>query len=243
MSKVTEAMHNHHQQLTRELVDQVTAIEEDRPNADPAGLVRFLKAELLPHAQGEERYLYPALNPVIKAHGTPTATMSVDHEYLEGYIQQLDEASQALRTASETEQPALRRRVLQLATKLEGLFQVHLEKEERIYLPLFERFVSEREQQRVLDGMHEAPGEEAAEQVATGDAPQLDVRPLPPAQRHQKIFALFDQLPKGAGFILVNDHDPKPLYYQLNFEHAGQFAWDYLEEGPEVWRVRIGKIA
>ena len=41
--------------------------------------------------------------------------------------------------------------------------------------------------------------------------------------------------------VLVNDHDPKPLYYQFSFERAGTFTWRYLEEGPEVWRVEIGK--
>lgn len=41
----------------------------------------------------------------------------------------------------------------------------------------------------------------------------------------------------------LNDHDPKPLYYQFEAEHAGQFTWEYLEQGPEVWRVRIGRPA
>lgn len=26
-------------------------------------------------------------------------------------------------------------------------------------------------------------------------------------------------------------------------EHAGAYSWDYLEEGPEDWRVRIGRPA
>jgi uncharacterized protein (DUF2249 family) len=42
---------------------------------------------------------------------------------------------------------------------------------------------------------------------------------------------------------LVNDHDPKPLRYQLEAENTGEFSWDYLEQGPEVWRVRIGRVA
>jgi uncharacterized protein (DUF2249 family) len=41
--------------------------------------------------------------------------------------------------------------------------------------------------------------------------------------------------------VLVNDHDPKPLRYQLEAEHAGRFTWDYLKAGPDVWRVRIGR--
>ncbi len=70
----------------------------------------------------------------------------------------------------------------------------------------------------------------------------LDVRELVPRLRHERIFATFHNLKPGGAFVLVNDHDPKPLYYQFQAEHAGQFSWDYLEQGPEVWRVRIGRI-
>ncbi len=77
----------------------------------------------------------------------------------------------------------------------------------------------------------------------TTDAATIDVRSLIPAQRHAKIFALVDDLEPGGSFVLVNDHDPKPLYYQLEAEHPKQFSWTYLERGPEVWRVEIGKLA
>jgi uncharacterized protein (DUF2249 family)/iron-sulfur cluster repair protein YtfE (RIC family) len=70
---------------------------------------------------------------------------------------------------------------------------------------------------------------------------ELDVRSLAPAQRHQSIFASYHALAPGTGFILVNDHDPKPLRYQFEAEHADEFAWDSIEAGPQVWRVRIGK--
>jgi uncharacterized protein (DUF2249 family) len=69
----------------------------------------------------------------------------------------------------------------------------------------------------------------------------LDIRPIPPAQRHPLIFDKFEALQPGEGFILVNDHNPKPLFYQFQAERTGQFTWDYLEEGPEAWRVRIGR--
>ena len=70
----------------------------------------------------------------------------------------------------------------------------------------------------------------------------VDVRTLVPAQRHAKIFQLVDELAAGATLTLVNDHDPKPLYYQLEAEYPKQFSWSYLERGPEVWRVEIGKL-
>ncbi len=71
----------------------------------------------------------------------------------------------------------------------------------------------------------------------------LDVRSLIPMERHRKIFETYDNLATGDSFVLVNDHDPKPLYYQFDAEHNGEFTWNYLEQGPETWRVEIGRTA
>jgi uncharacterized protein (DUF2249 family) len=71
----------------------------------------------------------------------------------------------------------------------------------------------------------------------------LDVRSEPPVRRHELIFETFDRLEVGAAFVLVNDHDPKPLYYQLAAEQGGTFSWEYLEQGPTEWSVRIGRTA
>lgn len=76
----------------------------------------------------------------------------------------------------------------------------------------------------------------------TGAERELDVRTLAPAKRHETIFAAYDGLGAGGAFVLVNDHDPKPLYYQFEAEHPGTFSWDYLESGPRTWRVRIGRV-
>jgi uncharacterized protein (DUF2249 family) len=67
----------------------------------------------------------------------------------------------------------------------------------------------------------------------------IDVRTIIPRERHPLIFQIFDALEDGTAFEVVNDHDPKPLYYQFLHERAGQFAWEYLEEGPDIWRVSI----
>ncbi len=71
----------------------------------------------------------------------------------------------------------------------------------------------------------------------------LDVRTEEPKRRHELIFETFTDLPVGQTYVLVNDHDPKPLRYQFEAENTGEFSWQYLEEGPEVWRVRIGRTA
>jgi len=79
--------------------------------------------------------------------------------------------------------------------------------------------------------------------MPAGAEPELDVRRFPHGQRHDVIFTTFDALAAGAAFVLVNDHDPKPLRYQFEAQHAGHYSWDYLEAGPEIWRVRIGRSA
>jgi regulator of cell morphogenesis and NO signaling len=71
----------------------------------------------------------------------------------------------------------------------------------------------------------------------------LDVTVLEPRMKHPTIFEKFDSLEPGEGFVIHNDHDPKPLYYQLLAERGQTFTWEYLESGPEIWQVKIAKRA
>lgn len=70
---------------------------------------------------------------------------------------------------------------------------------------------------------------------------ELDVRNLAPAQRNEALFDRVYELGFGASFISINDHDPKPLLQQLEAEFPGQFSSTYVEAGPLVWRVEIGR--
>jgi uncharacterized protein (DUF2249 family) len=70
---------------------------------------------------------------------------------------------------------------------------------------------------------------------------ELDVRVLPPRDKHPAIFTTFDALASGQSMVLLNDHDPKPLRYQLAAERPESFDWEYEAQGPELWRVRISR--
>ncbi len=83
-----------------------------------------------------------------------------------------------------------------------------------------------------------------ARQAASGDMQivgEYDVRPHGPAERHEIFFDAFARLKPGQGFVFINDHDPKPLYYQIEAESKEPFSWEYLESGPEEWKVRVAK--
>ena len=71
---------------------------------------------------------------------------------------------------------------------------------------------------------------------------RVDVREVAPRDRHPLIFSTFRSLGAGQTMELVNDHDPRPLYDQMQAEQPGRFSWDYVENGPDVWRVRIVKL-
>lgn len=69
----------------------------------------------------------------------------------------------------------------------------------------------------------------------------LNVTLLEPGKKHPVIFDRFDEMAEGESLTIHNDHDPKPLYYQLLGKRGNIFNWEYLEQGPEWWKVRITK--
>lgn len=72
---------------------------------------------------------------------------------------------------------------------------------------------------------------------------ELDLRQLPPPERHKRIFQIWESLQPGETMKIINDHDPKPLYYHFLAEFAGRFEWAYLQNGPVDWMVTILKTA
>ncbi len=71
---------------------------------------------------------------------------------------------------------------------------------------------------------------------------EFDLRPYPPTERHEMFYEAFEDLKAKEAFEFINDHDPKPLYYQMEAESKTPFEWEYLEQGPEQWKVRVVKL-
>lgn len=71
---------------------------------------------------------------------------------------------------------------------------------------------------------------------------ELDVRPLRKPDKHPAIFAAYQDLPAGASFVLINDHDPKHLREEFEADHGGSFGWEYLARDIRNWRIRITKL-
>ncbi|MCC6904430.1 MAG: DUF2249 domain-containing protein [Anaerolineae bacterium] len=75
------------------------------------------------------------------------------------------------------------------------------------------------------------------------DVETIDAQSLDASIRHKTIFDCFDALAVGDSLILVNTHNPLPLYHQFGLTRTGQFEWTYLVPGPDEWRIRISRIA
>lgn len=70
----------------------------------------------------------------------------------------------------------------------------------------------------------------------------VDAREISPRVRHTIMFQLFESLGAGQSFQLVNDHDPRMLRNEFEFRFGEHVGWTYVEQGPDIWRVRIGRL-
>lgn len=155
MTAIGDEFRAHHKELLETLTQHVDELERgtvDGPNLD--SLLTLLTGDLLPHAVGEERHLYPVIDELIRRYGRPTAPMSIDHQRIEEYIGEIESAAEALRESPLDERVPLEARLRRLSRELRGLVRVHMEKEEKVFLPLIETYLSGPEQERVLRGLH-----------------------------------------------------------------------------------------
>jgi uncharacterized protein (DUF2249 family) len=65
----------------------------------------------------------------------------------------------------------------------------------------------------------------------------LDVRDIPPAKRHPQIHDAFEALDSGDTLRIVNDHEPKPLFYEMQAEIE-----DFDAEGYTVDRRAVDEF-
>lgn len=70
----------------------------------------------------------------------------------------------------------------------------------------------------------------------------INVTLYPPKEKHPAIIHRYDILRPGESFAIQNDHDPKPLYYQMVGLRGETFNWEYITDGPDMWEIKITKL-
>ena len=162
----TEPIREHHKHLMKRLgIFEKRVMEFRKLSGVPLrrvakGEAFFLLRELRPHAQAEERYLYPVVDNLAKAKGVKlSATMRLDHEAIEKYV--ADFVKKASRVTPFVV-PGLER----AAWELVGLLKVHFEKEERVYLPLVDGNLKSAEvMEKIVEPMERFAERHAREKV------------------------------------------------------------------------------
>jgi uncharacterized protein (DUF2249 family) len=226
-----------HAELRREVDEGVgrlrKAIAGSRPHVEPlAELVSCIRSSVLPLLAAEEDKLYPLLSDDDRLH-LLVAAMVVEHRDLEWRSGALNAALAGARLPTDA---------LGLAEGFAAVLGVHLAKEAEYLLPALADVpdVSLTDLVRQLEGSvleHRARPAGASDAVET-----LDVRELRHGDRHEFIFGRLGELAVGEVLLLVNDHDPKPLHYQLDAAWPATYGWEYRQSGPQLWQIAITRL-
>lgn len=220
-SAVIDAITHHHAALADDLRTLAAAVLDGARSGDydlaRTDVVAWFRSELLPHARAEEVALYSA-GARLEDTRLLVEGMVTEHRVLASLVTDLSDAGDPVAVAAAT-------------GAAHALFTVHLAKENDLLLPALD--AAGIDLGAALEGMREILGGTPAPDD------ELDVRSLPHGGRHEIIFARLDHLLPGGRFVILNDHDPKPLRYQTEALWPGRFTWSYLEAGPALWRVAI----
>ncbi|TDO44183.1 uncharacterized protein (DUF2249 family) [Kribbella sp. VKM Ac-2571] len=246
-AKAADAVRHHHAEMagalslrTEELV--AAAARRDTPAAELARreLVDWCHRELIPHARAEEQAMYPAAQGMVEGRLLVQAMLG-EHEVIARLVRGVADAADLVRAAAS-------------ATALHAVFDSHLAKENDLVLPLLAASpgVSVAE---LLGGLHELLGhtEDLAPDAGDGCGgdgcacggadgqgfPELDARSIPHPIRHATIFGALESVRPGGGLVLIAPHDPLPLLEQVSRRWPGAFTVQYLERGPETWRLSL----
>ena len=160
MPRKTSRIRNHHKEIVKSL--KAIVRRADTLPSRPGGAVRqalkrdieFLRNDLIPHAEGEETGLYPAADKLIRKYGRPTATMSRDHVHLKKEIATYCRLAGKIASAKGPLPAATRTAFWKAAIRLDFLLSVHLEAEEKDLLPYFDKYLSQKEVNAVIEKMH-----------------------------------------------------------------------------------------
>lgn len=241
-----DAIRTQHAQLAHGLNVRVTAIMEAFDTghdvaATRQGLAEWCSRELVAHCFTEEAALYPAALEFPKAKLLVEALLN-DHQTILDLIDELRHSEDPLQT-------------VRAAAALRVALECHLAKEDEHLLPTLAE-APDISLLNLLENIHahldadqpdsRPEGVPRAEACGCGGHdgrgdPELDATVVPHAIRHATIFGALDTVKLGAGLVLIAPHDPLPLLAQLERRSPGAFSVEYLQRGPETWRLRFAR--
>jgi uncharacterized protein (DUF2249 family)/iron-sulfur cluster repair protein YtfE (RIC family) len=192
------------------------------------------------HHQREEDVLFPELekHDIVE----PPQIFRIDHVEFRKRKQEL---YQLAHNSQDYDFQEFKTKVIELGEYLARQLEGHIFKEDNILYQIALQVLSSEEWEKVKKECDKVgyccftPEDQKKEE---GEMIELDLRPIMPFERHELIFQKWDSLKPGQTLKIINDHDPKPLHYQFEAEYTNQYEWEYEQEGPKDWVVKIKKI-
>ena len=226
--------------LTEALLSAVEDSDGPRATTARTDLVQWGRTQLVPNLVARDATLHPAAHRNDRLREL-TETQRANVQTLNRLVDALESAPNPVRAAGH-------------ARALDVLFSAYARAEHEQILPLLAQTPGVS-----LDTLTDVMAEHAAttraalgpEGAETSPAagtcgcgghdepglPVLDARAVPHAIRHATIFGALDAVGPRSGLILLAPHDPLPLLAQIDARWPGVFAVDYLERGPETWKL------
>ncbi len=116
----------------------LSSLKGSEQNENMLKIVAFFKEHIKPHAQWEEKKLYPAIDKRANKDGTAfTSTMRYEHKIIGRLIEELDKMA----STKSTDYTQFARKTDQLL----GLVQAHFEEEEEVLLPILDKSMTPAE--------------------------------------------------------------------------------------------------
>jgi iron-sulfur cluster repair protein YtfE (RIC family) len=167
MASITQPLRDEHKELYPQVESLRLAGDAINTSLTSSAYARieeaysFLTRQLLPHAQAEDKALYPMVQKAMGA-AQATATMSRDHIEVARLTEELGtlRVHKSQLTITSIQAMALRRVLYGLYT----LVKLHFAKEEEIYLPLLDSKLTAEEVHTMFENM-EAATHEAKERL------------------------------------------------------------------------------
>ena len=257
--KATEKLKTEHKiiRLALIILNTLRTQIESEKKVDTENLEKLLEffsifADKCHHGK-EENFLFPELEKAgIPKESGPIGVMLYEHQSGRHYLRTINES---IKNYKSNQDISTLTEIAEAINEYTALLENHIYKENNILFAMADMHLPDEIQQKLSKEFDDFEIDEIGPQKhdefhhmlhkmkddLLGKSKVLDVRDIAPAQRHTLIFEEFNKLKPSESFILVNDHDPKPLYYQFQAEKEGEFDWEYICEGPVIWGVKITK--
>lgn len=239
-----------------EIIDKFDGVESYEELGDDLERLKDIADYLLGaenHHNREEEALFPRVEQ--KGLTGPTEVMREEHE---DYLEKKKRFGELVEDSGELKFEEFASKVERIGRYLVEGMNDHIYKENNILYPAAGDVLEDGDWEEIkgkfdqmgytffTPGLEEDEDEDEAAETPAGYeiGEELDLRETPPPDRHPIFFEKFDNLNPGQKLVLINDHEPSPLFYEMKEVRTEVFdleSYQVFERGDEKFEAHFPK--